>query len=301
MDLRHLKIFIAVAEYGSTTIAAQKLFISQPSVSLAITELESYYKLPFFDRVNRKLILNDNGTVMLKEALHILNHFTRLEENIFNERYKNIIQIGFSAGMDYLLPTYSTYFHECYPTKQFSVVTGSSQTIYEKLIAKQIDIAVLVNKSAWKDVVTSELWQDNYVFFCANNHPLLLNQNLEFKEFVNYPFLLREKGCGCRDRFDEICIQHKLRITPTWESNYLKMIIKEIENSHSISLAPFIEIKEYIKSGKLAVLPISNVNLLREVSLAYLDDKNRTEQEADFINLCLNTSKNLAEEQFFEK
>ena len=61
MTLRHLKIFVTVCETGSMTAAASQLFIAQPSISLAISEMEEYYGVKLFDRISRKLYLTDNG------------------------------------------------------------------------------------------------------------------------------------------------------------------------------------------------------------------------------------------------
>ena len=57
MTLRHLKIFVAVCEYGGITHAAEHLFLAQPAVSVAISELEKFYGVPLFDRISRKLYI----------------------------------------------------------------------------------------------------------------------------------------------------------------------------------------------------------------------------------------------------
>lgn len=75
MTLRHLRIFVAVCTWGSITRAAEKLHMAQPSVSLAIRELEEYYQLQLFDRISRKLYLTGDGERFLKYASHITSLF----------------------------------------------------------------------------------------------------------------------------------------------------------------------------------------------------------------------------------
>ena len=71
MTLRHLRIFAAVCRCGSVTKAAAMLHIAQPSVSLAIRELEEYYQITLFDRISRKLYITEQGERLLKYATHI--------------------------------------------------------------------------------------------------------------------------------------------------------------------------------------------------------------------------------------
>ena len=81
MTLRHLRIFVAVCTWGSITRAAEKLHMAQPSVSLAIRELEEYYQLQLFDRISRKLYLTDDGERFLKYASHITSLFDEMENS----------------------------------------------------------------------------------------------------------------------------------------------------------------------------------------------------------------------------
>ena len=75
MTLRHLKIFVTVCECGSTTKASEVLYIAQPTISHTITELEKYYKVSLFERINQRLILTDIGRELLAKAKEILAGF----------------------------------------------------------------------------------------------------------------------------------------------------------------------------------------------------------------------------------
>ena len=79
MTIRHLKIFIAVCEHGSTTKAAEALFLVQPTVSHAISELEKYYKVSLFDRINQRLLLTDAGKELLIKAKATVTSFDDFE------------------------------------------------------------------------------------------------------------------------------------------------------------------------------------------------------------------------------
>ena len=84
MTLRHMKIFVAVYECEGVTAAAKRLHIAEPSVSLAIKELEEYYGIKLFDRMSRKLYITDQGSEFIKYAKHIVDLFDELENKFKN-------------------------------------------------------------------------------------------------------------------------------------------------------------------------------------------------------------------------
>ena len=73
MTLRHLRIFVAVCKYGSATAAGKHLYLAQPAVSLAISELESNYEIKLFDRISNRLHITDQGgSFRLCDAYYII-------------------------------------------------------------------------------------------------------------------------------------------------------------------------------------------------------------------------------------
>ena len=82
MTIRHLKIFITVAECGSMNTAARELFLSQPTISQAIRELEEYYDTRLFDRLSRRLHITPAGQELLNNAYQVVGQFDQLERNM---------------------------------------------------------------------------------------------------------------------------------------------------------------------------------------------------------------------------
>ena len=99
MTLRHLKIFVCVAECGGMTAAAEKLYVSQPTISQAIAELERYYDVRLFERLSQKLYITDDGKKMLYYARHITDTFNDME-NVMREMGENPrLNIGCSVSV----------------------------------------------------------------------------------------------------------------------------------------------------------------------------------------------------------
>lgn len=99
MTIRHLEIFTAVVNEGSMSAAAKKLHISQPSVSLAVSELEKYYGIKVFERLSQKLYITKEGELMLSYSRHILDSFNKMESAINEAAAKPTLKIGCSVSV----------------------------------------------------------------------------------------------------------------------------------------------------------------------------------------------------------
>ena len=117
MTLRHLRIFVAVCETGSMTAASAQMFIAQPSISLAISEMEEYYGVKLFDRISRKLYLTDNGRRALQYARHLIDLFDEMEQGIRDQDAVGQLRVGTSITIGtYLLPQYINRLKQVYPS-----------------------------------------------------------------------------------------------------------------------------------------------------------------------------------------
>ena len=94
MTIRHLKIFLAVAESGKMSLAAEQLFITQPSVSQAIRELEEHYQTLLFERLSKKLYITEDGKKLYVTAKQLVTQFESLEESMQKENRREKLRIG---------------------------------------------------------------------------------------------------------------------------------------------------------------------------------------------------------------
>ncbi|MBM6839180.1 LysR family transcriptional regulator, partial [Clostridium saudiense] len=130
MTLRHIKIFVAVCETGSATAAGEKLFIAQPSISLAISELEDYYGVKLFDRLSKRLYITEAGKYFLEYASHIIKIFEEMETGIRNFDTQGVIRVGASITIgNYLLPKYVENFKKLHPKIEVQAIIANSDTI----------------------------------------------------------------------------------------------------------------------------------------------------------------------------
>lgn len=116
MTVRHLEIFIAVADTGKMSLAAKQLFISQPSVSQAIKEIEEYYNIKLFERLSKKLFITEQGIQLLNHARYLVEGFDKMEQKMYQINEKPVLRVGGTVTVGVrLMSILVTEFEEYYP------------------------------------------------------------------------------------------------------------------------------------------------------------------------------------------
>ncbi len=116
MTLRHMKIFLAVYRTRHMTRAAQQLSMTQPAVTRAIQEIESYYGIRLFERINRKLYMTEMGNVFYNYAVHIVDSFDQMEKGLRDWDKLGLLRVGTSIAIGSgLLPEVLVRFQGDYP------------------------------------------------------------------------------------------------------------------------------------------------------------------------------------------
>ena len=127
MTLRHMKIFVTVYQHSSVTKAAGELHLAQPSVSLAVKELEEYYGIRLFERIGRGISPTEAGSEFYSYALHIVSLFEDMEKKIKNWDTLGTIRIGTSITIGtHVLPALIKNYQETFPSLRASARASSS-------------------------------------------------------------------------------------------------------------------------------------------------------------------------------
>ena len=127
MTLRHMKIFVTVYRHSNITRAAEELHLAQPSVSLAVKELEEYYGIRLFERIGRRICPTEAGNEFYSYALHIVSLFEDIEKRIKNWDTLGTIRIGTSITIGtHILPGLIKKYQEAYPSLRVEAMVNNS-------------------------------------------------------------------------------------------------------------------------------------------------------------------------------
>lgn len=287
MTLRHLRIFVAVCDYKTITKASEALYIAQPSVSLAISELEEYYGVRLFDRISRKLYLTKVGEQVLGYARHITSLFDQMEKSVKNAEASGAIRVGASVTIGTcLLPIFAKKFEETIAHLSLSATVENSNILEKMVLANQLDLALVEGVPCSDQLIVSPFLDDELVAVCSADNPLGQSEEVSAEELSRKPLILREVGSGTRQLFENAMMLHNLSIKPHWECISTQAIVNAVMMDIGVSVLPERLVSKEIKEGKLLKIPVKDLQLKRKFSIIYHKNKYLSTALQSFIEIC---------------
>ena len=205
MTIRHFRIFIAVASSESITQAARQLYISQPTVSVAIKELEEHYGTRFFERLNQRLKITEAGQSLLNYATHFISLFDDMEKIFQNPDFHGTLRIGsgITTG-SYYLPKIIQRFHKSFPDVQTRVRIDTAGTIEKELLNNNLDLAFIEGTVHSSFLKTIPVFHTKYIPVCSPRHRMASMDTISLEEFVNEPILFRSRNSNAFEFFSTL-------------------------------------------------------------------------------------------------
>jgi DNA-binding transcriptional LysR family regulator len=232
ITLRQLEVFETVATIQHVTRAAERLFITQSAVSMAIAELEKFTGGPLFERREKRLFLNDRGRLLLPEAREVLGRVKTVEKAL-NEATKEPVgelRVGASTTIgNYILPWLLGEFARLYPKARTYLIVGNTQQIETAVYSGELDLG-LVEGPFHLSSLTSTFWrEDELVVIADRKHPWSKERRLSGEMLVGVPWIMREKGSGTREVFEAAMARQSIGITISLELGHTEAIKKAVE------------------------------------------------------------------------
>ena len=256
MTLRQLAVFVAVAQEGTVTKASDAVKLTQSAASMALADLEDGLGAPLFDRLGKRLQLNDLGRFLLPQALEILGRCEAFEQVAKGELQSIDLRLGATLTIsDYLVPDLMAGFLQLQPQAHLQLQVGNTRQMIEAVNQFQLDLA-LIEGSCHLPQLQSIHWRDDELAVCcAPNHPLAqLNRALTPQDFADVEWILREEGSGTREVFDNAILNHleDARIRLTLGHN--EAILKIISGGLGISCISKLALLPMLNPGQLVIL-----------------------------------------------
>lgn len=288
MTLRHLKIFILVYQLQNITKAAKTLHIAQPSVSIAIKELENYYGIVLFDRINKRIYPTQAAHNLYGYAIHIIDLYEEMEVNIKNWEDDSPLKIGCSITIgNFIFPQLIKVWQKKLPKIKFNIVINNSQIIEDLLLNNEIDIALIEGEGTHPEqLIQTPFLSDRLCLIVCPNHPLTKIKSISLEKLITFPFLLRESGSGVRGLIDALFLTHHIQLEPILESASTQAIVRAVHENIGISILPYLMVKEDIAKGTVIELPLKDLDLSRQFSIVHHKNKYLTRHTLQFIKIC---------------
>lgn len=277
MTIRHLIIFIAVAETGKMSSAAAKFYISQPTVSQTIKELENHYGVLLFDRISKKLYITGAGKNLLSYAKLVVDQFNQLEDNMFtglNEKLR--IGATVTVGSCILSSVINQFKEKMSDVDTFSYV-NNTKAIENKLLNSELDVGIVEGQIKNHDLITLPVMKDSLVIVCNKNHRFAGKKKISIKELEKEDFVMREEGSGTRELFEHYMSKHGAKIKVSWEVSCPNAIKKAVMDNNCLAAISERLVEEEINSEEFYAIKCKDNSLERSFLMVYYKNKLFTE------------------------
>jgi DNA-binding transcriptional LysR family regulator len=272
-----LYTLLAVVEFNSYTHAAEHLSLTQPAVTQHIKQLEKELNIKIFNRVGNEIKPTNEGNIAIRYARRIIALYQNMEQSILDEQ-RNItrltVGITHTAESNAVAEVLGKYSAKN-PGTSITIITDSISNLYDMLKNYEVDLAVVEGKMQDDSINSLLLDTDSLVLVVSNNHPLAKKSMVTINELKKQPLILRRPSSGTRNLF-----------TAHLESNNMSLdefnVILEVDNIATIkdlirrdigvSILPRSVCLNELKKGKITVLPIENLSMIREINILYHSD-----------------------------
>lgn len=274
MTLRHMKIFLAVYQTQHITKAAQQLRMTQPAVTRAIQEIEGYYGIRLFERINRKLYITETGRMFYTYAVHIVDSFDQMEKGLRDWDQLGVLRVGttIALGTD-LLPRVLVRFQQSHPGLQVRSVVSNGAALQKALLDNELDFAVVGGSVDREELAKRAIAPDRLVLILSPDDPRARQEHLCLKDLARDPFLLRDKGSVGRAFLERVFALHELPLVPVMESVSTQAILRAVHLGLGISFLPERLVAQAIREGLVATKELDDESFRRENHIVWHKQK----------------------------
>lgn len=271
LTLRQMEIFLNVVASGHLTNVAKDMNLSQSAISMSIKEMENILGRPVFDRINKKLVLNEVGRAFYKEIDPIFKKLSDIEYEFKNSENKGMIRVGASTTIvDYLMPSIICSYMSSYPDVKITLKEGNTKEIVEMIKSGAIDVAFVEGLVDGSEIIKEKIGEDELMVVTADKE---LAKPCYIDELADERWVLREEGSGTREVFLNYIKDKIDDLNIFFELGHTESIKSILMNRKCFTCISKIAVKDEIRKEKLFPVPIKNFDCKRDFLMIYHKDK----------------------------
>ncbi len=260
MELMQLEMFVAVVEEGSVHAAAERVFRTQPAVSMAIRKLEDRIGSPLFDRTKRHdYLLTPAGEVLYSYATRLLNlrnEAVAAIESLIKLR-QGQLRIGANESTNsYLLPQLTQVFHQRYPNIKIEAVCQHTNGLIRQLKERRLDLALLAYLPEGHELEAQPLLRDEVVLITSPRHHLAARERVHVRELGKESVIVESQPSSVSEKVVEAFSSFETTLNIRVESATIDMIKKMVAKNAGVGFVPLMCVREEIARRELVSLPV---------------------------------------------
>ena len=274
MTITQLNYLLAVAEYKNFTIAANKSFVTQPTLSMQIQKLEDELEVTIFNRKKKPIELTPIGEKIIEQAKTIVNESNRIVDIV--EQQKGFIGGEFKIGIiptitPTLLPFFLKSFLKKYPKVKLIIEELTTSEIIKKLVDGHIDAAIAATPLENEAIKEKPLYYEPFVGFVSSNHRLYNNEYITEEDLDLTDILLLEDGHCFKNSVINLCKATNGISNSHFnlESGSISTLIKLSKEGLGMTLIPYLHTLDLAEDDKKYLKQFNETVPAREVSIIY--------------------------------
>jgi len=274
LTLRQLRIFLAIAHSGSTTAAASSVALSQSATSAALNELESILGMQLFDRVGKRLLLNDSGRLLLPQARQMIDGAQTIEQQFAKNAPASAagLHIGASTTIgSYLLPAMLAAYGARFGDAPMRATIANTADVVAAVANYEVDVGFIEGPCREPELQVAPWLTDELIVACAPNHPVAAQRGrkISVKTLRDAHWLLREPGSGTREAVEQALIPHLHALRPACEFSNSEAIKYAAAGGLGLTCLSRWVVADLIDAGKLVELGTTLPVLRRQFYVVY--------------------------------
>jgi len=277
MTLTQLKYMNAVAESGNFTIAAEKCFVTQPTLSMQIQKLEEELGVKIFNRSTKPIILTDIGKKIIVQAKKITEEASRMDDIVSTE--KGFVGGEFKLGiiptvMPTLLPMFLNTFTKKYPKVDLKIEELTTVNITKLINEGHLDAGIAATPLGMDTILELPLYHEPFVAYIPNSNPLKSLDHIEIDDLDSTDILVLEDGHCFRDHVLNLCQVNSLSSNRfDLKSGSFETLIKLADEGLGMTLLPYLNADSMTTEKKKNLKFFPDPAPAREVSLIHSKSK----------------------------
>ncbi|SFR31283.1 LysR family transcriptional regulator, hydrogen peroxide-inducible genes activator [Robiginitalea myxolifaciens] len=274
MTITQLQYVLAVAEFRNFTVAAEKSFVTQPTLSMQVQKLEDELDVQIFDRSKKPIGITDAGQKIVDQARNIVNEASRIRDIVDQE--KGFIGGTFTLGiiptvMPTLLPMFLKNFVSRYPKVRLVIREQNTEALIENLKEGHLDAAIAATPLGVESLTERPLYYEPFVAYVPEGHRLSAKEKLAPEDLALQDILLLQDGHCFRDGVINLCKSGDSDSNEPFEleSGSFETLIRLSDEGLGMTLLPYLHTLDLDPKRKKRLRFFTEPPPAREVSLIY--------------------------------
>ena len=293
MDIDLLKTFITVTKLRNISKASEEVYLTQPAVSKQIKSLEQHYGVKLFERINKKLLLTEEGKHLLDYAYRIVNLYNESIESVNKEerQIKGILKILSNQTLGvYILPRLIKPFCNIYPDLKIEMFLEHTEHIINAVKHGNANFGFIGRDPKDPSIVLHPFYRDELKVVVGPG--LGINKRvLSLRKLESLPFLQRERGSDIRHTHEQWLKERGITLKPRMELNNTEAVKVFVQYGMGFAILPWCTVEHEVREGLLRVVTVPHFEIFREYYICHYKDKMFSKPEKIFFEYIFNAMK----------